>query len=173
VQAAGHLVGIVVRRVLELTAGVELGHDDLGRRDAFLGVDAGRDAAAIILDRDRAVGVQRDRMRSQWPASASSIALSDHLEHHVVEARAVVGVADIHSGPFADRVEALQHLDGIGAVAFSVGDVAMKQLRSVGVRGGTGAKFMKFTEFHGIRAPDRGAQGESGEAADDGGAFSG
>ena len=43
------------------------------------------------------------------------------LEHHVVEARAVVGVADIHSGPLADRVEAFQHLDGIGAVAVFIG----------------------------------------------------
>ena len=50
VQAAGDLVGIVVRRVLELTAGMELGHDDLGRGDAFLLVDPGRDAAAIVLD---------------------------------------------------------------------------------------------------------------------------
>ena len=39
------------------------------------------------------------------PASASSMALSDDLEDHVVETRAVVGVADIHSGPLADRVE--------------------------------------------------------------------
>ena len=43
------------------------------------------------------------------------------LEHHVVEARAVVGVADIHSGPLADRVEAFQHLDRIGAVAVFIG----------------------------------------------------
>src|SRR5947209_14665122 len=42
VETAGNLVGIVVGRVLELTAGVELGHDDLGRRHAFLGVDARR-----------------------------------------------------------------------------------------------------------------------------------
>src|SRR3546814_5508674 len=60
VEAAGHLVGIVVARILELPAGVKLGHDDLGRRNAFLGVDAGRNAAAIILDADRSVAVQRD-----------------------------------------------------------------------------------------------------------------
>src|SRR3546814_10691227 len=35
VEAAGDLVGVVVGGVLELTTGVELGHDDLGRRDAF------------------------------------------------------------------------------------------------------------------------------------------
>ena len=123
VQAAGHLVGIVVRRVLELPAGMELGHDDLGGRHAFLLVDAGRDAAAIVLDADRAVGVEGD----QDPVAMAGQRLVDRivgdLEHHVVEARAVVGVADIHSGPLADRVEAFQHLDGIGAVAVFIGGV--------------------------------------------------
>ena len=40
----------------------------------------------------------------------------DHLIDHVVQARAVVGVADIHARPFAHRVQALENLDGIGAV---------------------------------------------------------
>ena len=40
----------------------------------------------------------------------------DHLVDHVVEARAVVGVADIHARPLADRVEALQDLDRFGAI---------------------------------------------------------
>ena len=60
VETARHLVGIVVRGVLEFTAGVELGHDDLGRRDAFLGVNASWNAAAIVFDRDRSVGVELD-----------------------------------------------------------------------------------------------------------------
>ena len=46
-----------------------------------------------------------------------------NLEHHVVEARAVVGVADIHAGPLAHRVEAVQHLDLVGAVDVVVGVV--------------------------------------------------
>jgi hypothetical protein len=76
VEAARDLVGIVVAGVLELPARVELGHDDLGGGDAFALVDPGRDPAAIVLDADRAVGVEVIRIRSQWPASASSIALS-------------------------------------------------------------------------------------------------
>jgi hypothetical protein len=39
-----------------------------------------------------------------------------NLEHHVVETRSIVGVADIHAGAFADGVEALEDLDRIGAV---------------------------------------------------------
>ena len=115
VEAAGNLVGIVVAGVLELTAGVELGHDDLGRRHAFLGMDSGRDSAAIVLDRDRAVGVQLD----EDPVAMAGERLVDRivrdLEHHVVKARAVVGVADVHAGPLAHRVEALEDLDAVGA----------------------------------------------------------
>jgi hypothetical protein len=77
VQAARHLVGIVVGRVLELAARMKLGHDDLGGGNAFLLVDVGGDAPAVILDRDRAIGIERDDDRSQCPASASSIALSE------------------------------------------------------------------------------------------------
>src|SRR5690606_34703742 len=40
------------------------------------------------------------------------------LEHHVVQARAVVRVADIHAGTLAHRVKPAQHTDGIGAVGF-------------------------------------------------------
>ena len=121
VEAAGDLVGIVVAGVLELTAGVELGHDDLGRRNAFLCMDAGRDAAAIVLDRDRSVGIQLD----QDPVAMAGQRLVDRivrdLEHHVVEARAVVGVADVHAGALAHRVEALEDLDAVGAIFILVG----------------------------------------------------
>ena len=40
----------------------------------------------------------------------------DDLVDHVVQAGAVVGVADIHAGTLADGVEALQDLDGFGAI---------------------------------------------------------
>ena len=38
------------------------------------------------------------------------------LVDHVVQTRPVVGVADVHAGAFADRVEPFQHLDAVGAV---------------------------------------------------------
>ena len=40
----------------------------------------------------------------------------DHLVDHVVQAGAVIGVADVHARPLAHRVQALQHLDGLGPV---------------------------------------------------------
>ena len=48
----------------------------------------------------------------------------DHLIDHVMQARTVIGVADIHAGPFADSVQPLQNLDGIGAV-FGFGAVGV------------------------------------------------
>ena len=40
----------------------------------------------------------------------------DDLVDHVMQARAVVGVADIHAGALAHRIEALQDLDRFGVV---------------------------------------------------------
>src|SRR5262249_56243734 len=46
----------------------------------------------------------------------------DDLVDHVVQARAVVGVADIHARPLAHGVETLEHLDRLGVVIGCVGD---------------------------------------------------
>ena len=121
VEPARHLVGIVVAGVLELTPGVELGHDDLGRRHAFLGVDARRDAAAIVLDRDRPVGVELDQDAVAMPGEQFVDRIVADFEHHVVEPRPVVGVADIHPRPLAHRVEALEDLDRIRAIFILIG----------------------------------------------------
>jgi hypothetical protein len=100
---------------------VQLGHDDLRRRDAFFLVDIGRDAATIVLDTDRSVGVQGDQHAVAMPRQRLVDCIVAHLEHHVVEARSVVGIADVHARPFADCVEALQHLDAVGAIFVQVG----------------------------------------------------
>ena len=44
VKAARHLVGVIV----ELSSGMKLGHDDLGCRHPFLGVDLNRNAAPVV-----------------------------------------------------------------------------------------------------------------------------
>ena len=84
-------------------------------------MDAGRDAAAIVLDRDRAVGVELDQDAVAMAGERLVDRIVRNLEHHVVEARAVVGVADVHAGPLAHRVEALEDLDAVGAIVVLVG----------------------------------------------------
>ncbi len=117
VQAAGHLVGILI----EFSAGVQLGHDDLGRRDAFAFVDVGRDAAAVVAHRHRAVRIERGHDFSGKAGKRLVDGVVDHLVDHVVEAGAVVGVADIHARPLAHGVEALEDLDRFRAVVAIVG----------------------------------------------------
>ena len=56
VQTAGDLVAAAA----ELAAGVEHGHHELGRRAVLDRVDADRNAAAVVLDRDRVVVVDDD-----------------------------------------------------------------------------------------------------------------
>ena len=50
-EAARDLVGVVV----EFTASVQLGHDDLSGRDSFFFMEVNRDAAAVVRDARRAV----------------------------------------------------------------------------------------------------------------------
>ena len=119
VQPAGDLVAVVV----ELAAGVQLGHHDLGRRALELVVvlDVGRNAAAVVDDGDRIVGVDH-HLDVVAPAGQRLVdGVVEHLEHHVVQAGAVGGVADVHAGTLAHRLEALQYLDARRIVVFAVG----------------------------------------------------
>ena len=113
VQAAGNLVGVLI----ELPAGVELGHDDLGRRDPLLLVNTGRNAAPVVGDGAGAVGVEGHRHEFRVAGQRFVDGVVDDLVDHVVKAGAVVGVADIHARPLAHRLEPTQHLDRIRPVA--------------------------------------------------------
>ena len=56
VQPAGDLVAVLV----ELAAGVQHRHRELDARDLLDRVDVDRDAAPVVLDRDRVVGMDHD-----------------------------------------------------------------------------------------------------------------
>ena len=116
VQAAGNLVRILV----ELSAGVQLRHDDLRRRNALLVVDAGGDAASVVGDGAGAVGVQSRGDQRRVAGERLVDGVVDDLIDHVVQAGAVVGVADIHARALAHRVETAQNLDGAGAIFFYI-----------------------------------------------------
>ena len=111
-QTARHLVGILV----ELSAGMELGHDDLGRRNAFLGMDAYGNAAAVVGHGAGAVGFERHGHMGRVAGKRLVDRIVHDLVDHVMEAGAVVRVADIHAGPLAHGVQPPQHLDLVGAV---------------------------------------------------------
>jgi hypothetical protein len=100
---------------------MQLGHDHFGGRYA-LAVNIGRDAAAIVAHAARAVGIERDGDLLGEARQRFVDRIIDDLVDHVVEAGAVVGVADIHARTLAHGIEALEDLDRIGAV---VGDVGL------------------------------------------------
>ncbi len=107
VQATGHLVGVLI----EFSAGVQLGHDDLGRRDTFALMDVGRDAAAVVAHCHRAIRIERRGDCGCVAGERLVDGVVDDLVDHVVQARAVIGVADIHTRALADRIEAFEDLD--------------------------------------------------------------
>ena len=138
-QTSRHLVGVLV----ELAAGVQLGEHDLGGRALRIVVvvvlDAGGDAAAVVAHRGRAVGVKRDEAFLGVAGEHLVDGVIDDLVDHVVQARAVIGVADVHAGPLAHGVEPLEHLDGLGAVI--VGGRAFFRGQSAHLRGVPGTVF--------------------------------
>ncbi len=113
VQAAGGLVDLRI----ELTPGMQRGHNDLERRLAGefrMRVD--RDAAAVIGHDEAAALLQFDLDEAGMARHRLVHRVVDHLGEEVVE-RLLVGAADIHAGPAPHRLQPLQHLDRRGVVA--------------------------------------------------------
>ena len=126
VQAAGDLVSATVA---ELAARVQGRHHHLGRRALLLLVLLDRDPAAVVGDRDAVVGVQGDRDVVAVARDRLVHRVVHHLVDEVVEASRA-GRADVHAGPQANRLEALEDGDVPGAVA-----VAGRPAPGAGLRG--------------------------------------
>jgi hypothetical protein len=116
VQAAGDLVAVLV----ELAAGVQLGQRDLGGTALGLvlvvHLHAGGDAAAVVDDADAVVAVDGDDDVVAVAGQRLVDGVVDHLEHQVVQAGAVGGVADVHARALAHRFQAFQDLDAALAI---------------------------------------------------------
>ena len=115
VQAAAGLIDLGV----ELSAGMQRGHDDLERGLLLeFGVRIDRDAAAIIGHGEEAVGLELDLDARRLARHRLVHGVVEHLGEEMVH-RLFVGAADIHAGAPAHRLEPLQHLDvggGIGVL---------------------------------------------------------
>ena len=116
VQAARGLVHVGV----ELAAGVQRAHDDFeGGLLGKLRVRIDRDTAAIVGDREGAVGGDVHLDERGVPGQGLVHGVVDHLGEQVMQ-RLLVGAADIHSRPPAHRLEAFEHLDVVGGVGIAV-----------------------------------------------------
>src|SRR5262249_9332061 len=91
---------------------------DFRRRAALLvvGVDAGGDAPPVVLHRNGVVGVDGDDDFVAVARQRLVDGVVHHLEHHVVQARAVRGVADVHAGAVPDRVQTVESFEAGGVV---------------------------------------------------------
>lgn len=125
VQAAGGLVNLAV----ELSAGVQRGHDDLERRLVLeLGVGVDGDAAAVVGDGQRAIGLELDGNEGGVAGHRLVHGIVDHLGEEVVQ-RLLVRAADIHARAAAHRLQALQHLDGSRGVSRLAGRAGRRRGR--------------------------------------------
>ena len=84
--------------------------------DTPFAVHVGRDAAAVVAHGHRAVGIERDHDFVGVAGERLVDGVVDDLVDHVVEAGAVVGVADVHARPLAHGIEAFEDLDRFRAV---------------------------------------------------------
>ena len=75
-----------------------------------------RNTAAIVAHGDGALRVENNLDAIAIAGERFVDRVVDHLVDHVMQARAVIGIADIHAGPLADRIEAFQDLDRIRPV---------------------------------------------------------
>ena len=130
VQAGGDGVGVVV----ELAARVQHGEDHLGRGALFGGMHLGGDAAPVVADGDRLVGVDRHLDARAVTSQGLVDRVVDHLPHELVQA-GVVGRADIHAGALADGLQAFEHGD-VGGAVIGVSTWGRRRARFIGGAGG-------------------------------------
>src|SRR6185312_3567869 len=102
-------------------AGVQHRHHHLGGGTALLRMDVDRDSAAVVADADRTVVEDGDHHLVAIAGQRLVDRVVDHLEHHVVQAGAVISIADVHAGALAHRFQALEDLDVAGIVMGFVG----------------------------------------------------
>jgi hypothetical protein len=106
VQSARHLVAVLV----ELSAGVEHGHRQLDSGNLFSGMDVDRNAATIIRDSDRIVGVNHQADLAGVAGERFVDGVVDDFVSEVMQP-ARRRRTDVHSGTFAYRCESLQNLN--------------------------------------------------------------
>ena len=110
--------GDLVALAAELAAGMEHGEHDLGRALALVATDrvgVDGDAAPVVLDAAAAVGEQGDADAVGEAGHRLVDGVVDDLPDEVVQA-GEPGGADVHARALAHRIEALEHLDVLGAV---------------------------------------------------------
>ena len=98
-QATRYLIAVVVK----LTAGMKHSHNNFGRRNALVMHLCGY-TPAIIKDSNCLVGVDNNAYFRAVSGQGFIYRVINHLKHHMVEAGAIVCVANIHTRALANRI---------------------------------------------------------------------
>ncbi len=110
----------LVRVLVEFAAGMQFREHDLRRRTLRIHVvvvlDARWNPAPVVANRARAIGIERHLTRVRVSGQNLVDGVIDDFVDHVVQTRPIVGIADVHAGALAYRIQALQHLDAVGTV---------------------------------------------------------
>ena len=96
---------------------MEFGQNNLDTGQAGFRLDIDGDTAAVVIDFNRAVGVQNHLDMVACAGKRFVNGIIDDLPQAVHQALAV-GRADIHARAFADRVESFKHGQTVSAVMF-------------------------------------------------------
>ena len=78
-------------------------------------MDIRREASPVIGHADHIAGLDLDLDVAAEPSQGLVYGVVHHLVHQVVESR-LAGRADVHCGPYPDRLQPLEHPYGFGAV---------------------------------------------------------
>ena len=106
-QAAREAVGPALAFV-KLAARVQAGEHQLDHRRVFFRVQTKRNAATIVLNADRAIGVQREL---DLLAKARQRLVRRVVQHLLNDVQRVVGTG-VHARALLDRLQALEDADG-------------------------------------------------------------
>ena len=112
-QPAGNLVAVGV----ELPARMQVRHDHLRGGDTLL-VDVDRNSPAVVAHRDTLVGMDAHRDGIGVACEGLVNSVVDNLVDHVMQARSVIGVPDVHPRTLSHGFQALENLNGIGLIEF-------------------------------------------------------
>ena len=110
-QATRHLIGVVV----ELSAGMEHGHDNFCGRDALVMHFRGY-TPAVITDGDGFIRVDDNVYLATMPRQRFVDRVVHQLEHHMVQPGAIICIPDVHPRALPHRIQALQDLNTGGVV---------------------------------------------------------
>ena len=118
-EAAGNLVGVlpVGTRVVEFSTGMKHRHDHFRGAAALFLVEIHGDAAPVVLHAAASVSVEDDvHLGAEARQGLVDTVVHDFVDH-LVQAAAIVGIADVHAGALAHGLKVSQNRDVVGGVA--------------------------------------------------------